>query len=155
PFMVGNPDGRFPLRYEQDGVRIFENPRALPRAFLVQRADVVAPDAVLERMVALGADLATTAVLEAPPPIDLPGGTPSGEARLADYSANRVDVVTRNPSPALLVLTDQDYPGWQAEVDGQPSPIQRADFLFRAVAVPAGEHRVVFRFVPRSFFTGV
>ena len=52
-------------------------------------------------------------------------------------------------------MTDQYYPGWEATVDGRPTPIYRANHLFRAVSVPQGQHRVVFRFVPRSFYLGV
>jgi uncharacterized membrane protein YfhO len=50
----------------------------------------------------------------------------------------------------LLVLHDLYYPGWVVEIDGTAAPILRAGLLFRAVAVPAGSHRVTFRFEPFS-----
>ena len=46
--------------------------------------------------------------------------------------------------------TRPGIPGWIAEIDGKRVPILRADVLFRGVEVPAGRHRVVFRFVPFS-----
>jgi hypothetical protein len=57
-------------------------------------------------------------------------------------------------SPALLVLSEIDYPGWQATVDGQPAPILRADYILRAIPVPAGEHTVELVFQPLSFTIG-
>ena len=39
-------------------------------------------------------------------------------------------------------------PGWTARIDGEPAPILRANLLFRALQVPAGESLVVFAFEP-------
>ena len=54
----------------------------------------------------------------------------------------------------MLVLSDSYYPGWTAQVDGAPSPILRANGLYRAVAIPAGRHQVVFEYRPSSFRNG-
>ena len=51
----------------------------------------------------------------------------------------------------MLVLHETYYPGWVAEIDGQPARILRADVLFRGVEVPPGQRKVVFRFAPLSF----
>ena len=57
-------------------------------------------------------------------------------------------------SAGLLVLADLFYPGWTAEVDGRPAEILMADGVFRAVALPQGTHRVVFRYQPLSVKIG-
>jgi hypothetical protein len=53
-----------------------------------------------------------------------------------------------------LVLSDVWYPGWKARVNGQPAPVWRANFLFRAVQVPEGTDEVLFVYQPISFSLG-
>jgi uncharacterized membrane protein YfhO len=70
------------------------------------------------------------------------------------YAPERVEVVVELSAPGYLLLTDADYPGWRAWVDGQEVPVQTADLLFRAVPVEAGTHRVVFAFRPTGLRVG-
>lgn len=135
---------------------IYENRDAFPRAFLVQKGVPLA-----ERTQALAqlkvTDFQREVLLE-----DAPGerdATPSpakepGLASIRGYRPNRVDVDVRNAPPGYLVLTDVWFPGWTCTVDGHPAPIYRANFLFRAVAIPAGNHDVVFVFQPASYRWG-
>ncbi|MBH0204076.1 MAG: YfhO family protein [Nitrospira sp.] len=57
--------------------------------------------------------------------------------------------------PGILVLTDAFYPGWKVRVDGEEQKILRANYLFRAVALPAGNHKVEFIYDPASFKVGL
>ncbi len=56
--------------------------------------------------------------------------------------------------PAVLVVRDTFFPGWQATVDGRPVPLWRADLLFRALPVTAGEHTVTLSYHSRPFVRG-
>lgn len=75
-------------------------------------------------------------------------------ARIAEDHPERVAAQVSSDAAGILVLADLYYPGWRAETDGRPARLMRADGLFRAVALPAGSHTVVFRYRPVSFFLG-
>jgi len=51
-------------------------------------------------------------------------------------------------------VSDVFYAGWEAEVDGRPAPIFRADYGLRGVYVPAGTHRIRFLYRPASLAWG-
>jgi len=78
------------------------------------------------------------------------GGDPpaAGHARLVSWRPDRIEIEALSERGGILELHGNYYPGWIAEIDGKTSPILRADVLFRAVEVPAGRHRVVFRYAP-------
>ena len=66
-----------------------------------------------------------------------------------------VQIETEGVRPAVVVLTDAYYPGWEARVDGERVPLLRADFLFRGIAVSAGSHRIELDYRPGSLRLGL
>jgi hypothetical protein len=90
------------------------------------------------------------------PTLDAPADYVPPPVRIERPSPNEVVAFTSNAHPSLLVLSDVYFPGWEATVDDVSTPVLRANHMMRAVAVPAGEHRVVFRFVrPPGFRAGL
>jgi len=83
-----------------------------------------------------------------------PGGAPHGTVDLLHADAREVRIATASSDPGLLVLLDSWSPDWRATVDGQSVPIRHANLVARAIEVPAGEHLVVFRFVPTALHAG-
>ena len=151
--------GQYRLIHSGD-VKIYENLDALPRAFLLYDA-IWQPD--IETSVAAMLDPAfdprQTAVLTQPeiplPTTDYrPPITESGTAVITQYAPEQIAITVNASADALLLLTESAYPGWQAAVDGVPTPIYRADANFQAVFVLPGEHEVVFTFESRSFGYG-
>ncbi|MET0678740.1 MAG: hypothetical protein ABW175_23320 [Bradyrhizobium sp.] len=80
--------------------------------------------------------------------ISLPPLDDAAAVTIESFTPGRVELVTTSTTEGLLVLHDLYYPGWIAEVDGKPAAMMRAALLFRGVVVPAGRHRVSFRFHP-------
>lgn len=74
---------------------------------------------------------------------------------MIDYGADRIVCEVEAPTDGYLVLLDSYYPGWKARVDGADAPVLRANYAFRGAAVPAGTHRVEFRYRPTSFYAGL
>jgi hypothetical protein len=70
------------------------------------------------------------------------------------YRATSLEIEVNACAQTNLVVTDAWYPGWFAEVDGQPTAIVRAQQLVRSVEVPAGEHVVRMQYRPASFAWG-
>jgi len=142
-------------------IYVFENPRALPRYFLV--AGVVGARDVREAVrlihtrevdparvaVVLDSDLGRFSGLTGPAP-----STEMGDVQVLLYSPNEIRLRVRAAQPAVLVATEVYWPDWRAEVDGAPQPIVRADGLFRAVGVPAGTHEVRMFIVPWQLYLG-
>jgi hypothetical protein len=69
-------------------------------------------------------------------------------------ASNKMSVLVNSQADGYLVLADTWYPGWQVAVDNSPAKLQRANYLFKAVFVSAGEHQVDIYYRPRSFFLG-
>jgi hypothetical protein len=136
--------GHFRLAHSGD-VKIYENLDVLPRAFLVHQAIVAANgDEALTLMQEGSFAPAAQVVLEQSLQLSNDEADPtSSTVHVTHYAPEQVEVAVEADAPGYLVLTDAWYPGWEASIDGEPAVIQRADLLFRAVAVNAGSHRVV------------
>jgi hypothetical protein len=134
----------------------FVNDHALPRAHWVPRSRP-APRGVQATAAALVAsdfDPRTTVLLHDAPPPEAAASTGEGTVEVGEDAPERIALRTRSDAAGYVVLADAWFPGWDAELDGAPVPVLRANLAFRAVAVPAGEHELVLRYRPRPLRTG-
>lgn len=130
----------------------------VPRVRLVHRVAVLAgEEAVVARLRDRAHDPTRVAIL---PPTDaaavgaLGPGAAADAIRLVEDAPERLVLAVHATSPALAVVSDAYYPGWRATVDGAPVAIRHADWAFRAVPVPAGDHRIEMRYAPTSVRAG-
>lgn len=73
--------------------------------------------------------------------------------KLVDYEANALRYEVDSKEGGVLVLSDIYYPGWTATVSGEEVPVARANYILRAIRVPAGKHEVVMAFDPQTVHT--
>ncbi|HEX9002463.1 MAG TPA: YfhO family protein [Blastocatellia bacterium] len=145
--------------HDHDDVRIYENPHAMPRAWLTAQAEAVSSDEALRRIrghtePGMGEktfDPKVTTLLEAPPEklagLNAMSFAAAAEARITNYTPNQLIIETKADKPSVLVASEINYPGWEATVDGRRTDIYAANYLLRGIILPAGEHRVEMRYL--------
>jgi len=143
-------------RIHSGDVKVYERTAALGRAWLVHGAQPVAgAEDALRRLADPGFDPRTTALVSGDFPAAAPAAAlPDESVRVIGYTAERVVLAATVHSPALLILADAYFPGWQATVDGAAAPILRANLMFRAVALTPGAHEVIFSYEPTAWRMG-
>lgn len=146
---------KFRLVFEDRSVQVFENTTALPRAFIVYNYEIQKDGAkIFESLLRSDFDLSKQITLEEILPFSLKEGV-INEVSYSSKTNGDSEVLVDQSGDGLLFVSDSYYPGWQAFVDGEETKIYRADYNFRAVVVPAGEHKVIFKYKPKSFKIGV
>ncbi len=158
--VILSTEGNYRQAHSGD-VKIYENLDVLPRAFIVhQAAEVKNDDQAIAHMRDPAFDPHQTLVrvipgTESKTMIVLGQASPNDTAGIVSYQPERVEITATLESPGWLVLTDTHYPGWLARVNGQPADILPANLMFRAVELPAGQHRIIFEFNPQSLSIGL
>lgn len=140
---------------------VYENLRAMPRAWLVPEVARVTEEEALtavrsSRMPDGRAyDPLQMALVEEPLVFKRANADPAASAQVVRAAGSHMEVHTSSLSPSFLVLSDVYYPGWRATIDGTPTHLFQTNVSLRGVMVPAGGHVVRLEFVPTSFYRGV
>lgn len=155
PYWEYEEAGTMKQVYADDDYWIYEYTDAYPRAFLAGNYIVKSSDTeIINTLYSGTVDLRNTVILESEPASKPQEG--SGSATIQSYESGRVEIHTSSHSPKLLFLSDVYDTGWIAMMDGEkPLEVMRANYDFRAVTVPAGDHIVVFLYKPGGFILGI
>ena len=96
-----------------------------------------------------------TAVLERPPAISPRPKAGEEHLEVVDFGHRHVTFQAKLSAPGILVASEMWYPGWRVYVNGRRAETLRAYGMLRAVALPAGEYRVEWRFEPSMMWGGL
>jgi len=130
----------------------YRNERCLPRAFTMTRAERVSSWEEAQALLVGGHDPEQSALVEDDRALD--GSAGWQPALVQDRSPNHMTVHAETTEPALLVISEVWYPGWQVSVDGVEQPIVRVNGLLRGVYLAPGTHTIVWRYRPASLRWG-
>jgi hypothetical protein len=152
----------FKVADEQGNQRVIPNPAALGNAWLVSNIKHVAnADEEINALSATDFDPRSTAVInkefDALVTDQSVGADSAATIKLDVYSPNKLTYSYNAASPKVAVFSEIYYAGehgWKAYVDGKETPHFRANYVLRAMALPAGKHTVEFKFEPKSYYTG-
>lgn len=142
---------------EGDGTRLFENPRALPRAFAPRMVRAFQDDESQRKALGSIPDFAEQGVLG-----DAGPSWPAGEwrengaadVRIESYLPERLVLTVDARSKGIVGTSIPRWPGWKLEIDGRRAPLFRYNHAFLGFEVPPGRRRVVLRYLPVGFVAG-
>ena len=161
------------LSSQENGVLCYENTRARPRFYIVpehrevsdKEAFVAIKTSALkdgelfdpESMVLIESESASKISPSQPVAAVEARGNPDSISTIAidKLGDEQIELSTESDFNGYLVVADQYYPGWHASLDGLDKPILRANYIQRAIALPAGKHKVVFSYKPESYRIGL
>ena len=135
-----------------------QNPGACGNAWFVDKVQVVKnADEELDSLTQF--DPLQTAFVDQQFSKDLtgyaPGKDPASKIELKTYAPNDLNYEYTSAKQQVAVFSEIYYqPGWVATIDGKDAPIFRANYVLRAMLLPAGSHKVEMKFQPQSYFTG-
>ncbi|HZE87213.1 MAG TPA: YfhO family protein, partial [Methylomirabilota bacterium] len=130
---------------------IKQNTNVLPRVFAVKNITIQKnSNKLLETLFSKQFDPAMTVILEKKPPLTPHKTKLESVIQIKTYQTNNLEIQSKTNIPSILVLLDNDYPGWNAYIDGQKTTVYRADYTFRAIVLPSGNHLVKFVYEPLS-----
>jgi hypothetical protein len=127
-----------------------------PRAWMTYQILEVADDpAALGWLNEPALDPFATVILNETPALDLPETAPTDwSVTITEYEPERIAMEVETPEDGVLVVSEWDYPGWQASIDGEKVETLRAFAGIRALAVEAGDHVITFEYRPVSVRLG-
>jgi len=146
------------LIFSEDRVEIFENPHALPRAFMVFEAKIFTDKKhAMDKLKSKDFDPRKCIILETSDKNKLSAVIKDSnyKVQITKYAPNEVILFVDTASDGYLFLSDVYYPAWKVFVDGKLDKIYKANIAFRAVYLKQGRHIVRFAYDSLTFKIGM
>ncbi len=143
-----------------DNAGVIPNPSALGNAWFVKNLKIV--DNADAELAAVGTiNPRTDVVIQKQYAATVTGFTPQFDStatiRLTSYNPDKMEYEYTAKTDQFAVFSEIYYPmekGWSISIDGTPTTFTKVDYVLRGAKVPAGTHKIVMTFAPKSYYTG-
>ncbi|MBN1900565.1 YfhO family protein [Candidatus Sumerlaeota bacterium] len=147
------------------GVRVYENLKACPQAYSVSR--IFIPEELAQNPGDVKAyhdwfykwttrfDPREEALFMEPIPDDFPAKFAPARVNIEQFQSDRFIAEVEAEDRAFVVFSEMYHPGWRVYLNGQRVKPYRVNIFMNGLPVPQGRHRIVFRYLPQSFFYGL
>jgi hypothetical protein len=146
----------FIQRDQQNGVSAGINPNALGNVWFVNTVKYV--NGPIEEMKALDSfDARSVAIADKKFQSQLSGGVAADSSATIKQTAfdnENIKYESNSNAPHVAVFSEIFYKDWKAYIDGKEAPIAKANYVLRAMLIPAGKHNIEFKFEPGVYHTG-
>ncbi|MCX7918625.1 MAG: YfhO family protein [bacterium] len=141
-------------------IEIYENRNVLPRAWLVSQVKSL-PAEEIWRTIYTGKfddghefNPHNEALIEREVNLQFEKPTQQPSVNIIKYVPNKIELETFSLTSSFLVLSEIDYPGWKAFVNGKEQQIYQTNYILRGLILPPGNNRIQFIYQPVSFRVG-
>jgi hypothetical protein len=147
-------------RGEETGFVVFDNRRALPRAWMVETVQPLARQDLVETIrhgqLPDGSGFEPQRIALVDDETASPRHFSPGPASVAVESIRDGRIIVNvSSNGGFLVLSETFYPGWRARIADRALAVERVNLGLQGVAIPAGTHRIEFEFVSRTQQAGI
>jgi len=156
----GPVSSKYKLIFDNLNFKVYENTNVFPRAFMVYDYKIISDKKKsLNYLKENNFKLRDKVVLNDPLISGIKKNTYSSDVKnsvdFIDYENDLVKLRVKTDKDGILVFSDIFMPGWRVYIDGEGSNVFLANYAFRGVVIPKGEHFVVFKYRPVSFTIGM
>lgn len=132
--------------FEEGETKIYEDARALPRVYLVERpVSVTGKEEAIEQLYGLS-DFRLEAVVEGKPEVINVPFQSNESLVITRYEPSLIELNVHVAVPRFMVISNAYNAGWRARINGKETPIYRTNYAFWGIVVPTGTQKVVFSY---------
>ncbi len=143
------------MQSKYNGAYVFKNPNMMQRAEFVNSVEIADAKTILDKLKNGAFDPRQVAYMEEDKGLNIEPAGEGATAKVTKFENEYIGLDVNATGNNLLLLSEIYYPvAWKAYIDGNETEIYKTNFAFRSIVVPAGQHKVEFRYHSDSYETG-